>query len=108
MLGNFGGQGRQGQGDDPFGISPFGTQDPFMGMGALMQQMGAGAAGGSSCCCSCSYSTSCGPNGEQVTYSSASRAARQGNDPMVSETHEQYWDSTGNERLGVARNLGNR
>lgn len=114
MLGNFFGRqpGRRGGGpvDDPFSLSPFGgAQDPFAGMmGGFMQQQQAHGGAGSCSFTSCCYSSSTGPDGRTIEYSSTTTGGRQGQAPLVSETQQQYVDSDGLEKLGVARRIGER
>ena len=64
-------------------------------------------SGGGSCsysCCSCSSSG----DGRSVQYSQSSRGVQQPGQEWVSETHRQYRDSSGTEKLGVSRIIGDR
>lgn len=56
---------------------------------------------------STSYS-SAGGNGPSVEYSSTSRGAKGANGEMVTETQRKYRDSTGVEKSGTSRTLGDR
>ncbi|KAK3287076.1 hypothetical protein CYMTET_5396 [Cymbomonas tetramitiformis] len=56
---------------------------------------------------STSYSSG-GGNGHSVEYSSASRGAKGANGDMVTETQRKYRDSTGVEKSGTSRTLGDR
>ncbi|KAG8468003.1 hypothetical protein KFE25_007055 [Diacronema lutheri] len=114
-LGGQGGHGMFGaHGPFPSLMAPGFMQHGMGGSlgGDFMQQMqcgSGGAGGGSYCFSSCSYySSSGGPNGQSVNYSSTTTGAREGNAPMVSETQQEYRDSSGLEKLGVARRVGER
>jgi hypothetical protein len=77
----------------------------------FMQQMrpgGATAGDGSFCCSSYSCCSRGGPGGQTVSYSTTTTGARRSGEPMISETQASYYDSTGIEKLGVSRNLGER
>eukprot|EP00242_Pyramimonas_sp_CCMP2087_P014764 CAMPEP_0198203386 /NCGR_PEP_ID=MMETSP1445-20131203/6670_1 /TAXON_ID=36898 /ORGANISM="Pyramimonas sp., Strain CCMP2087" /LENGTH=307 /DNA_ID=CAMNT_0043874761 /DNA_START=237 /DNA_END=1161 /DNA_ORIENTATION=- len=66
--------------------------------------------GGSGSSYSTSYtsSSSRGADGKTVQYSSTSRSSKQGGNPAVSETKRNFKDSTGFERIGISRTVGER
>ena len=88
--------------------------DDMMGgdMRSMMGGMGGGGGGGGSySCSSCCYSSSSSGAGGQphvVQYSSSSHGMQRPGEEMVSETHRNYRDSTGTEKLGVSRRIGER
>ena len=83
--------------------------DQMMGGGLASMMGGMGGANGTSCqYSSCSYSSCSGGGGPAVEYSSTSHGIRRPGEDMVHETHRNYRDSSGNERLGVSRHIGNR
>merc|ERR1719217_1441712 len=73
---------------------------------------GGGGGGGSSySCSSCCYSSSSsGPGGQPqvVQYSSSSHGMQRPGEEMVSETHRNYRNSSGQEKIGVSRRIGDR
>ncbi|KAL3921091.1 MAG: hypothetical protein SGPRY_005020 [Prymnesium sp.] len=71
----------------------------------LQSMMGTGAGGASYS--SCSFSCSSGP-GHSVQYSSSSHGVQRPGEEMVHETRRNYQDSSGTEKLGVTRGIGNR
>merc|ERR1719313_318439 len=78
-------------------------------MGGSM--MGGSGGGSSYSCSSCCYSSSSSGYGGQphvVQYSSSSHGMQRPGEEMVSETHRNYRDSTGTEKLGVSRRIGDR
>ena len=82
----------------------------MMGPGGGMMSMGGGGGGcysSSSCCYS---SSSSGPGGQPhvVQYSSSSHGMQRPGEELVAETHRNYRDSTGTEKLGVSRRIGDR
>ena len=80
-----------------------------MGMGAGPTMGGGGLGGGSSYSySSCSYCSSSGAGGPSVEYSSTSHGVQRPGEEMVHETHRNYRDSSGQERLGVSRHIGDR
>merc|ERR1719243_86800 len=82
----------------------------MMGGGGSMRG-GGGGGGSSDSCSSCCYSSSSSSNGGQphvVQYSSSSHGMQRPGEEMVSETHRNYRDSTGQEKLGVSRRIGER
>lgn len=83
--------------------------DQMMGpMGSMGSMASMGGGGGSSCSySSCSYS-SCGGPGRSCEYSSTSHGVQRPGEQMVREMHRNYRDSSGEERLGVSRHIGDR
>merc|ERR1719198_2696249 len=82
-----------------------------MGPSMMMSSMGNGGSSSSYSCSSCCYSSSSSSNGGQphvVQYSSSSHGMQRPGEEMVSETHRNYSDSTGVEKLGVSRRIGDR
>merc|ERR1719198_485390 len=82
-----------------------------MGPSMMMSSMGNGGSSSSYSCSSCCYSSSSSSNGGQphvVQYSSSSHGMQRPGEEMVSETHRNYQDSTGVEKLGVSRRIGDR
>merc|ERR1719198_1201696 len=82
-----------------------------MGPSMMMSSMGNGGSSSSYSCSSCCYSSSSSNNGGQphvVQYSSSSHGVQRPGEEMVSETHRNYRDSTGQEKLGVSRRIGDR
>ncbi len=74
----------------------------------MMGPMGSMPGGGCSYS-SCSYSCSSGgPGGQSVEYSSSSHGVQRPGEQMVRETHRNYRDSSGQEKLGVSRHIGDR
>ncbi|KAL1520844.1 hypothetical protein AB1Y20_022405 [Prymnesium parvum] len=80
--------------------SAFGGGRPSPTLGA--------AGGGAVSFSSCSYSCSSGPGGRSVQYSSSSHGVQRPGEEMVHETHRNYMDSSGHEKIGVSRGIGNR
>ena len=80
------------------------------GFGGFDSMMGGGGGGGGGMSfSSCSYSCSSGgPGGRTVTYSSSSHGVQRPGEDMVRESHRNYQDSSGRERIGVSRTIGNR
>merc|ERR1719498_1791761 len=74
-------------------------------MGSMM---GGGGGGGSFSCSSCCYSSSGGPGGRSVEYSSSSHGIQRPGQEMVQETQSNYRDSSGAEKIGVSRHIGQR
>jgi hypothetical protein len=114
--GPFGGHGgsrhpAQGSAHDMMG-SMFSSMDQMMGS---MRAGGIGAApslggshGGAYSYSSCSYCSSSSNGGPAVEYSSSSHGMQRPGEAPVHETHRNYRDSAGNERLGVSRHIGDR
>merc|ERR1719247_2291499 len=76
-----------------------------------MGGMGGMGGGSSYSCSSCCYSSSSsGPGGQPqvVQYSSSSHGMQRPGEEMVSETHRNYRDSGGQEKIGVSRRIGDR
>jgi hypothetical protein len=71
---------------------------------------GGGSSSSSYSCSSCCYSSSSSNGGQPhvVQYSSSSHGVQRPGEEFVSETHRNYSDSTGQERLGVSRRIGDR
>ena len=89
-------------------IQPGGGFGGGFGGGGFESMMG-GAGGGGMSYSSCSYSCSSGgPGGRTVTYSSSSHGVQRPGEDMVRESHRNYQDSSGRERIGVSRTIGNR
>ena len=83
----------------------------FGGPSMMMGSMGNGGGGSSYSCSSCCYSSSSSSNGGQphvVQYSSSSHGIQRPGEEMVQETHRNYRDSSGVEKLGVSRRIGER
>ena len=85
------------------------------GMGSMLggdmsSMMGGGGNGSSYSCSSCCYSSSSsgGAQPHVVQYSSSSHGVQRPGEHMVSESHRNYRDSTGTEKLGVSRRIGDR
>ena len=78
-------------------------------MGSMMGSMGGGGGGGGYSCSSscCSYSSG-GAGGQSVQYSSSSHGVQRPGEAAVQETHHNYRDSSGREKLGVERRIGDR
>eukprot|EP00967_Tisochrysis_lutea_P104779 scaffold159293_cov36-Tisochrysis_lutea.AAC.1 len=103
--------------------------EPFSGTGLMQQMMGGGrgllddrlfhasrggsgaefSGGATGSFVSCCSSYSCGgPGGHSISYSSTSRGYHAPGQEVVTETQRQYRDSSGFEKHGVARSVGNR
>ena len=85
--------------------------DMSMGPSMMMSSMGNGGSSSSYSSSSCCYSSSSSSNGGQphvVQYSSSSQGVQRPGEEMVQETHRNYRDSTGVEKLGVSRRIGER
>lgn len=54
------------------------------------------------------YSCTGGPNGQSVQYSSTTRGSTLSNGQRVAETQRNYRDSSGYEKIGISRTLGDR
>ena len=76
------------------------------GFGAF--DLGAGGGGSYSYSSSCCSYSSSGPNGQSVQYSQSSHGVQRPGEEAVHETHRNYNDSAGNERIGVSRTIGQR
>ena len=106
------------RGGDPFQSMMGPMMGPMMGgmgsmapMGGMGSMMGGGGGGSSYSCSSCCYSSSSsGPGGQPhvVQYSSSSHGAQRPGEEAVAETHREYRDSSGTEKLGVSRRIGER
>merc|ERR1719326_2621768 len=77
-------------------------------MGGMGSMGGGGASYSSSSCCYSSSSSGPGGQPHVVQYSSSSHGMQRPGEEMVSETHRNYRDSTGTEKLGVSRRIGDR
>ena len=119
-----GGDRRVSQHGGRGGADPFQMMNSMMGggmlgggmmggmMGDMGSMMGGGGGGGSYSCSSssCCYSSSSGAGGQPhtVQYSSSSHGVQRPGEDLVHETHRQYRDSSGTEKLGVSRRIGDR
>jgi len=121
------GQGRRGHGANPFDLVDS-HMSQMMGSMQMMQQMmggmggmdpfgmppsGARGGGGGGCfsSSSCCYSSSSNPNGgppRVVQYQSSSHGMQRPGEEMVREETRNYRDSSGTEKTGVSRTIGNR
>lgn len=108
MMGGGGGGGDRGMMGGPMmgGSMLGGSMSSMMG-GSMLGGMGSGG-GGSYSCSSCCYSSSSGGPGGSVEYSTSTHGVQRPGQEMVRETQSNYRNSTGVEKIGVSRHIGER